>query len=109
MGETDAVRAVIEKWAAGVRAARNIDAALKGHGADLLMFDVVGPVALRELEEDRRSWSEQFFRATEDGKRVAFTLRLTVGLEKRDGEWTIVHEHHSQPLDFDRPGSASWS
>jgi len=38
---------------------------------------------------------------TEDGKRAAFTLRLTVGLEKRDGEWVVVHEHHSQPLDFD--------
>lgn len=38
---------------------------------------------------------------TEDGKRAAFTLRLTVGLEKRDGEWVVVHKHHSQPLDFD--------
>jgi len=38
---------------------------------------------------------------TEDEKTVAFTLRLTVGLEKRDGQWTVVHEHHSQPLDFD--------
>ena len=37
----------------------------------------------------------------EDGKRAEFTLRLTVGLEKRDGEWVVVHEHHSQPLDFD--------
>ncbi len=24
-------------------------------------------------------------------------LRLTVGLEKRDGRWTVVHEHHSFP------------
>jgi ketosteroid isomerase-like protein len=38
---------------------------------------------------------------TEDGKTVAFTLRLTIGLEKHDGNWTVVHEHHSQPLDFD--------
>jgi len=38
---------------------------------------------------------------TEDGKKAAFTLRLTVGLEKRAGRWTVVHEHHSQPLDFD--------
>jgi len=38
---------------------------------------------------------------TEDGRKVAFTLRLTIGLEKRDGEWVVVHEHHSQPLDFD--------
>jgi ketosteroid isomerase-like protein len=38
---------------------------------------------------------------TEDGSPVSFTLRLTVGLEKRNGEWVVVHEHHSQPLDFD--------
>lgn len=38
---------------------------------------------------------------TEDGQKVAFTLRLTLGLEKRNGEWIIVHEHHSQPLGFD--------
>jgi ketosteroid isomerase-like protein len=24
-------------------------------------------------------------------------LRLTVGLRKIDGEWTITHEHHSVP------------
>jgi ketosteroid isomerase-like protein len=34
----------------------------------------------------------------ESGKPVAFTLRLTLGFEKRGGEWTVVHEHHSQPL-----------
>ena len=38
---------------------------------------------------------------TEDGKKVAFTLRLTIGLDKQNEEWIIVHEHHSQPLDFD--------
>jgi uncharacterized protein (TIGR02246 family) len=129
--ERDAVRAVIEAWAAGVMA-RDIEAVLRAHASDLLMFDVVGPVSLRGLDEYRRTWVEQFFpwhggtgrfelvdlevsagadvafatallecAGTEDGKRVAFTLRLTVGLEKREGGWTIVHEHHSQPLDFD--------
>lgn len=38
---------------------------------------------------------------TEDGLGVAFTLRLTIGLEKRNGEWIVLHGHHSQPLDFD--------
>jgi ketosteroid isomerase-like protein len=35
---------------------------------------------------------------TENDKRVEFTLRLTVGFEKRNGVWTVVHEHHSEPL-----------
>jgi ketosteroid isomerase-like protein len=38
---------------------------------------------------------------TENGQPVAFTLRLTIGLEKKGGAWTIVHEHHSEPLPFD--------
>jgi uncharacterized protein (TIGR02246 family) len=38
---------------------------------------------------------------TEEGKKVGFTLRLTIGLEKRAGRWTVVHEHHSEPTDFD--------
>ena len=33
-------------------------------------------------------------------------LRLTVGLEKKDGAWSIVHEHHSEPLPFVRGTTA---
>jgi uncharacterized protein (TIGR02246 family) len=35
---------------------------------------------------------------TENGKRVAFTVRLTMGFVRRAGDWLIVHEHHSEPL-----------
>lgn len=129
--EANHVRELIERWAAGVRA-RDIDAVVSRHSADLLMFDVVEPVRLQGLDAYRRTWLEQFFpwhggtgrfdlvdlqvsagvdvgfatallecAGTEDGRKVAFTLRLTIGLEKRDGEWVVVHEHHSQPLDFD--------
>jgi ketosteroid isomerase-like protein len=35
---------------------------------------------------------------TEHGQLVHFTLRLTIGLEKIDGEWQVLHEHHSEPL-----------
>jgi len=129
--EANTVRRIIEEWAIGVRA-RDIDAVLRRHAPELLMFDVVGPLRLQGLAAYRRTWVEQFFpwhggtgrfelvdlkmsagadvafatallecAGTEDGKKVAFTLRLTIGLEKRNGEWIIVHEHHSQPLDFD--------
>lgn len=27
-------------------------------------------------------------------------LRITVGLRKQDGRWTVVHEHHSFPLEY---------
>jgi ketosteroid isomerase-like protein len=32
-----------------------------------------------------------------DGRRVPLDFRLTVGMRKIDGHWTIVHEHHSVP------------
>lgn len=38
---------------------------------------------------------------TENGQRVAFVLRLTICLVRDGGQWTVVHEHHSEPLPFD--------
>ena len=32
-----------------------------------------------------------------DGNRSEFKFRLTVGLRKVEGEWIILHEHHSIP------------
>ena len=32
-----------------------------------------------------------------DGNKTDLRFRLTVGLRKTGGEWTIVHEHHSVP------------
>lgn len=32
-----------------------------------------------------------------DGRRVPLDFRLTVGLRRVGGHWTIVHEHHSVP------------
>ena len=32
-----------------------------------------------------------------DGKPTGLDFRLTVGLRKIDGQWTITHEHHSVP------------
>jgi uncharacterized protein (TIGR02246 family) len=40
-------------------------------------------------------------RGTEGGTAVAYTIRLTVGLEKRDGHWTVTHEHHSQTVPYE--------
>jgi uncharacterized protein (TIGR02246 family) len=32
-----------------------------------------------------------------NGQRIPLDFRLTVGMRKIDGRWTIVHEHHSVP------------
>ena len=31
------------------------------------------------------------------GERTELEFRLTIGLQKVDGQWTIMHEHHSVP------------
>jgi uncharacterized protein (TIGR02246 family) len=129
----DTPRALIEAWAAAVRA-RDADAVVRDHADDLLVFDVVGPPFSRGLAAYRRAWVEQFFpwhggtghfelrdlaatavdsvafatalidcAGTEADGPVAFTLRLTVGLEKRDGRWLVTHEHHSEPLPYSAP------
>jgi ketosteroid isomerase-like protein len=33
---------------------------------------------------------------TERGQKVHIKVRLTVGLKKINGQWTITHEHHSE-------------
>jgi uncharacterized protein (TIGR02246 family) len=42
-----------------------------------------------------------FTAITPDGEQLRSTTnRLTVGLEKRNGDWKIVHEHTSLPIDM---------
>lgn len=43
------------------------------------------------------SASMQCDETDENGKRTNLDFRLTVGLRKIDGRWTILHEHHSIP------------
>ncbi len=33
------------------------------------------------------------------GRKEDLTVRLTIGLKKVNNEWTIVHEHHSEPAE----------
>jgi uncharacterized protein (TIGR02246 family) len=128
-GEAAAVRAVIESWAAAVRAA-DYDGILRDHAADLVMFDVPPPFQCTGLDEYRKTW-DLFFSWSSDpipyeiaelaitaGRDVAFAVaamrcaepapdggqkalafRLTMGLRKIDGRWTITHEHHSVPAE----------
>lgn len=111
---------LITSWA---RAAteHDLDAVLAHHSPDILMFDVP-TVALHGMEAYKESWPPFFSYLGSSGKfelddlkvtageTTAFataiarclgeghdelTVRLTVGLKKLDGQWTVVHEHHS--------------
>jgi uncharacterized protein (TIGR02246 family) len=122
-----AIRDLIEGWTRAVRA-RDFDAILAHHSADILMFDVPPPFESKGIDAYRKTW-DLFYSAQPEpiafdiqrmdvvaGVDVAFVtalmrcaekernqeiialdFRLTIGLRKINGHWTILHEHHSVP------------
>ena len=120
------VRATIESWARSVSDG-NRAAILAYHADDLLRFYF--PTTVRGLDAYDKIWDfffpnprgpirfeprkmtvtadkELAFVSCEihcDGKSAGpIDFRLTTGLRKIDGEWAIVHEHHSVPTDHAR-------
>lgn len=111
---------LVTAWAQAITD-HDLAATVAHHSDDILMFDVP-TTALHGISEYRKSW-QPFFPylgatgkfvlndlAVTAGDTVAFataivqcvgersdelTVRLTVGLRKVDGEWTVTHEHHS--------------
>jgi uncharacterized protein (TIGR02246 family) len=129
MSETNesAVRDLLERWAAAVRA-KKISEVLANHSLDFRMFDVPAPFESRGLAAYEDTWRlfyshqpepvafdiksmevvagddvafavahMQCIEPTEKVRRTPLDFRLTVGLRKLEGRWTIVHEHHSVP------------
>ena len=122
------VRQLIENWALAVRNA-DIDAILAHHADSIVMYDVPGPFQSVGIDAYRKTWDLFFRYARPavfdihelhitTGDDVAFCFatmtcedksttvdytpldfRLTVGLKKIDGQWTIIHEHHSVPAE----------
>jgi uncharacterized protein (TIGR02246 family) len=120
------IRQLVEDWAAAVRRV-DIEAILAHHADDMIMFDVPPPFQSVGIEAYRETWDLFFtytrpgvFDIQEmqvfADQHVAFCIasmkcadksntadyveldfRLTMGLQKVNGAWTIVHEHHSVP------------
>lgn len=129
------VRNLIENWARAISAGDRA-AILAHHSPDLLMFDFPPPL-VRGIDAYERQWDFFFASpkgpisfvpselAVTAGDSVAFAsclihcegtsagpvdLRLTVGLRKIDGDWMVMHEHHSVPSveeRFSNPNAAA--
>jgi ketosteroid isomerase-like protein len=126
VSETGRVQRMIERWAHTIETGDR-SGILADHADDLLMFDF--PSVVRGIAAYDKTWD--FFFANPKGAitfkprdiqlrqatAVAFAscqihcdgtsagpldLRLTVGLEKRNGRWIITHEHHSVPTTEER-------
>jgi uncharacterized protein (TIGR02246 family) len=121
-----AVRVLLTSWAAAVRA-KDLRGVLAHHAQDISMFDVPPPFESRGIDEYEETWALFYAAQPEPvafdikqldvvagsdvafayalmqcaeiagGRRVPLDFRLTVGLRKVDGHWTVVHEHHSVP------------
>jgi ketosteroid isomerase-like protein len=122
--EAALIRERLEAWARAVRA-RDLPGVVLHHAADIVYFDVPPPAQVFGIRRYQQSWPP-FFDYIGDtgqfaldqltvtaGSDVAFAhavllvrgrderntaqIRLTVGLRKIAGQWTVVHEHHSAP------------
>jgi len=120
------IKNLVENWAMAVRN-KDIDAILAHHSEDIVMYDVTPPFQSVGIDAYRKTWDLFFkytrptvFDIQElhitAGDDVAFCFakmkcedksntkdyvpldfRLTIGLKKINGQWTILHEHHSVP------------
>jgi len=122
----DQVRELVENWAQAVRN-KDIEKILAHHSNDVVMFDVPKPFVSIGISAYSKTWDTFFaftklgvFEIQElkviADENVAFCFatmkcadksnsedfveldfRLTIGLQKINDNWTIVHEHHSIP------------
>jgi ketosteroid isomerase-like protein len=122
----DQVRELVENWAQAVRN-KDIEKILAHHSENIVMFDVPKPFVSIGMDAYRKTWDTFFaltklgvFDIQEldviADENVAFCFatmkcadksnsedfveldfRLTIGLQKTNNNWTIVHEHHSIP------------
>lgn len=118
------IRALLEAWAAAVRR-HDMPAILAFRAQDIVMFDLPPPLQARGLVEYKKTWNlffqyhkmsqafdfEELSVVAGDGVAFAFGLmrcgasqdpagflfRITIGLRKSEGQWRVVHEHHSLP------------
>jgi ketosteroid isomerase-like protein len=115
------IHALLQRWAEAVRE-RDLDGIVADHSPDIVVFDVQPSTPIRGIDAYESSWRPFWHWLGDDGTwrvrdvvvhagdavafatalidcigREQFEVRLTVGLRKVGGRWTVVHEHHSVP------------
>lgn len=120
------IRKLIENWANAVRN-KDIDGIIAHHADDLVMYDVPEPFQSVGIDAYRKTWDVFFkytkpgvfdihelniitdenvgfayakMQCADKSNTIDFVplnFRLTIGLKKINGQWTILHEHHSVP------------
>jgi uncharacterized protein (TIGR02246 family) len=122
--DEDLITDLINEWGKAVQA-RDLDGAIARHTDDMLMYDVpalelrgideyrdswpgffeaLGDNGIWDIGEIEVRAGDTVAFATAivhcvatgpGGEHQDLQVRLTVGLKKVDGQWTVAHEHHS--------------
>jgi ketosteroid isomerase-like protein len=120
------IKQIVENWAKAVRN-KDIDGILAYHSDNFVMYDVPEPFQSVGLDAYRKTWDLFFkytklgvfdiheiniiaddnvgfvyakMQCADKSNTIDFVpldFRLTIGLKKINGQWTILHEHHSIP------------
>jgi ketosteroid isomerase-like protein len=120
------IRQLVDNWAKAVRN-KDIDGILAHHSDNFVMYDVPEPFQSVGIEAYRKTWDLFFkytkpgvfdiheiniivddkvgfvyakMQCADKSNTTDFVpldFRLTIGLKKINGQWTILHEHHSIP------------
>ena len=120
------IREIIEEWRQAV-VAKDVNALIRHYASDVVVFDIVPPASFTGTERYREHWQGWFdsmkgpfsfempdVKVAASGD-VAFAHsvnRVVVGeqdnltrgtayFRRIDGEWRVVHEHVSMPLNMD--------
>lgn len=121
-----AVRELVEKWALAVRT-KDMEGILAHHDENIMMYDVPYPFQSVGIAAYRETWDTFFggtkpgtydfhdlqviagddvafcygtiqcMNGAGEGKFEPLDFRVTIGLKNINGQWTIMHEHHSIP------------
>ena len=73
-----AIRELVENWASAVRR-KDVDAILRNHSADILMFDVPPPLASKGIDAYRKTWDIFFSWAHDPVVYTINEMEITAG------------------------------
>ena len=78
--DTKAIRTLFESWTAAVRR-RDIDAILRNHSSDMVMFDLPPPLQSRGIDAYKKTWDLFFSWARDPVLFDVIEMQITAGKE----------------------------
>ena len=124
------IRERLDAWTKALHA-KDLDALMALYAPDTITFDLMPPHQVPDADHYRKNFERWFaampdpiyyeihdLRVTGDdvafchgvshvngtranGEKADYWVRVTVGFEKRNGQWLMIHDHVSMPIDME--------